>query len=55
MAKKVLSEKQLSCLLMYYKEGLTLQAIGDKLGVTKEAIRLNLQRSIGILRNECKT
>ena len=41
---KKLDEKDLKRILGYYKKGYSLQAIGDKFGVSKTAVRYHLVR-----------
>lgn len=45
-----LSDKQRKQLIMYYYENKTLAQIGEIFGVTREAIRQNIQKSIAILK-----
>lgn len=45
-----LTDKQKAQLIMYYYDDMTLKEIGDHFGLTKEAIRLNIKKSIQKLR-----
>ena len=45
-----LTDKQKQQLTMYYYDDMTLKEIGDHFGLTKEAIRLNIKKSIQKLR-----
>ena len=42
----ILSDKQKDQLKMYYFNDMTLNQIGEKFGVTREAIRQNIKTSI---------
>jgi len=53
-AQNVLSGRRQHCFLSYYKKGKTLQEIGDELGITKEAVRQQLEKGIKILQR-CKS
>ncbi len=44
-------ERVRKCLLMRYRDGMTLTAIADQLGVTPERIRQNIARGIWMLRH----
>jgi RNA polymerase sigma factor (sigma-70 family) len=46
----LLTEKQKDQIHLYYIEGLTLSAIGDKYNVTREAIRQNIKKGIEFIR-----
>ena len=46
----ILTEKQKQYIQLYYFEGLTLEKIGKKFGVTREAVRQNINKSIIKLR-----
>jgi RNA polymerase sigma factor (sigma-70 family) len=46
----VLNDKQKEYIKLYYFEGLTLEKIGTKFGVTREAVRQNINKGIAKLR-----
>jgi len=46
IAENILKSKTLDCFNLYYKEGYTLQEIGDRLGFTKERARQYIQRGV---------
>jgi len=45
-----ISDKQKDQIRMYYYQDMTLQEIGNHYGVTKEAVRLNIKKGIGAIR-----
>lgn len=47
----ILTEKQKQYIQMYYFDGLTLEKIGKRFGVTREAVRQNLNKAIIKLRS----
>lgn len=47
----LLTDKQKQQIKLYYFEGLTLSAIGEIYGVSREAIRQNLKRAIELIRS----
>lgn len=47
--KDKLPERNNNCMLLYYRDGLTLEEIGDKYNVTRERIRQVLSKSKAIL------
>jgi RNA polymerase sigma factor (sigma-70 family) len=53
MKSSVLTEKQKAYLKYYYLEDMTLEAIGKKYGVTREAVRQGIQKACLILRGVC--
>ena len=53
-AKTILTDLQFVCLKMYYADHMTLEQIGNKFGVSKEAIRQNIERAIKNIKNEHK-
>ncbi len=54
-AKKCLTPQQFNCLHSYYYDNMTLQAIGDQMGVSKEMVRLHLKKALTTLKNECES
>lgn len=47
----ILTEKQREYITLYYLNGLTLEKIGKKFGITREAVRQNINKSIEKIRN----
>ena len=47
----ILTDKQSKQLKMYYIDGMTLQQIGDKFGVSREAVRQAIKNSIAKIRS----
>ena len=41
-----LTEKQAKCIKMYYQDDMTLEAVGNSLGVTKERVRQHINNAI---------
>lgn len=54
-AKQNLSSKQFECLSLHYVDGMTLDKIGDKLGITKQAVSLHIIKAVQKLKNECRS
>jgi RNA polymerase sigma factor (sigma-70 family) len=46
----VLSERQKECLRLYYLEDMTFSQIGKQFGITREAVRQNIKKSIEKIR-----
>jgi RNA polymerase sigma factor (sigma-70 family) len=42
----LISDRQKECLRLYYIEGMTFAKIGDHFGITREAVRQNIKKSI---------
>jgi RNA polymerase sigma factor (sigma-70 family) len=53
-AEKYLSPQQFECLQLYYYDNMTMQDIGDKIGITKAMVSLHIKRAVQILKNESK-
>lgn len=51
---QILTDKQSKQLKMYYIDGMTLQKIGDKFGVSREAVRQAIKISIAKIRSVLK-
>lgn len=49
-SSNILTEKQAKQLKMYYIDGLTLQEIGDRFNITREAVRQTVKNSINKLK-----
>jgi RNA polymerase sigma factor (sigma-70 family) len=52
-AKNHLSQRQFECLKLHYKEDMTMEKIGDQLGITKQMVSLHIKKAVQILQNEC--
>ena len=55
LIEQKLSDRQKECVLMYYVDGLNLEEVGKKLGITKQAVSLNIKKSIEKIKNECQS
>lgn len=49
-AKPLLNDKQYECFIKYYRDHMTMQAIADEIGVSKERVRQHLNKGKEILR-----
>lgn len=47
-----ITEKQSKCIQMYYFDGLTYEQIGNKMGVTKERVRQNINNGVQKIREK---
>lgn len=54
IASQKLSKMQLRCFSLYYVNGFTMDQIGHQLGITKQAVSLNIKVSIHKIKNECR-
>jgi RNA polymerase sigma factor (sigma-70 family) len=51
-AERKLSSTQFKCLKMYFCENMNMEEVGNKLGITKQAVSLNIQQAKKALRRE---
>jgi len=49
-AETILSERQLDCFKLYYKENLSMEEVGQQLGMSKQAVSLHVIRGTKELR-----
>jgi len=53
-AKNVLSPRQLECFTLYYQNSITMEEIGNKLNLTKQAVSFHIKNALSKVKNECK-
>jgi RNA polymerase sigma factor (sigma-70 family) len=46
LSSNILNERQTDCVRMYYLKSMTFAEIGDKLNITREAVRQNIKKSL---------
>ena len=51
MLKELLTDKQYTCMYMYYYERFTQEQIADKLGMTHQNVSTHISNSVDIIRN----
>lgn len=53
-AKNILTPRQFDCIFFYYSDQLKMEEIGQRLGITKQAVSLHIKNAIKVLKDECR-